>query len=184
MKAQSRRLNGPFAHFPDYPLTDHSLAAALGQLNRIEEAKDALEKAITIAPASFDLYTRQRGPWMRPETTPICSTDCARPAGRDDHDPPPRRHPRRRCAKVRFRRGTSNVTQLRRRTANHPRNEPALAGGSAGHGPCVFDGVASIKRDDRGIRSRASRVQQPSAREGAPMTSILPTGPSVRCGRV
>ena len=26
-----------------------------------------------------------------------------------------------------------------------PKNEPALAGGSACHGPCVFDGVASGK---------------------------------------
>ena len=43
------------------------LAAALGQLGRTAEAKEALEKAITIAPASFDMFVRQRVPWHRPE---------------------------------------------------------------------------------------------------------------------
>jgi adenylate cyclase len=52
---------------PDFPNTYRWLAAALGQLGRIEEAKDALEKAIAIAPASFDMYVRGRVPWMRPE---------------------------------------------------------------------------------------------------------------------
>ena len=42
-------------------------AAALGQVGRIEEAKEALEKAIAIMPASFEMYVRQRVPWMRPE---------------------------------------------------------------------------------------------------------------------
>ena len=40
---------------------------ALGQLGRTAEAKEALEKAITIAPASFDMFVRQRVPWHRPE---------------------------------------------------------------------------------------------------------------------
>jgi adenylate cyclase len=43
------------------------LAAALGQLGRIVEAKEALEKAIAIAPGSFDMFVRSRVPWMRPE---------------------------------------------------------------------------------------------------------------------
>ena len=43
------------------------LAAALGQMGRTAEAKEALEKAIAIAPASFDMYVRGRVPWMRPE---------------------------------------------------------------------------------------------------------------------
>jgi adenylate cyclase len=43
------------------------LAAALGQLGRTEEAREALEKAIAVAPASFDIYVRNRVPWMRPE---------------------------------------------------------------------------------------------------------------------
>jgi adenylate cyclase len=53
--------------YPDYPLTYRWLAAALGQLGRTEEAKEALEKAIAVAPASFDIYVRNRVPWMRPE---------------------------------------------------------------------------------------------------------------------
>jgi adenylate cyclase len=51
---------------PDYPLAYRWLAAALGQLGRTPEAKGALEKAIAIAPAVFDMYVR-RVPWHRPE---------------------------------------------------------------------------------------------------------------------
>jgi adenylate cyclase len=53
--------------YPDYPLAYRWLAAALGQLGRTEEAKQALENAIAVAPASFDIYVRNRVPWMRPE---------------------------------------------------------------------------------------------------------------------
>jgi adenylate cyclase len=52
-----------------YPDREHDyrwLAAALGQLGRIEEAKEALEKAIAIAPASFGRFVRTRVPWHRP----------------------------------------------------------------------------------------------------------------------
>src|SRR5262249_2913432 len=52
---------------PDFPLTYRWLAAALGQLGRIAQAKEALEKAIAIAPTTFDMYVRQRLPWHRPE---------------------------------------------------------------------------------------------------------------------
>jgi len=52
---------------PDFPLSYRWLAAALGQLGRTEEAKEALEKAIAIAPSSFDMYVRGRVPWMGPE---------------------------------------------------------------------------------------------------------------------
>jgi adenylate cyclase len=52
---------------PDFPLAYRWLAAALGQLGRTAEAKKALEKAIAIAPATFDMYVRQRVPWHRPE---------------------------------------------------------------------------------------------------------------------
>jgi adenylate cyclase len=52
---------------PNYPNPYRWLAAALGQLGRIEEAKQALEKAIAIAPAAFDMYVRERVPWRRPE---------------------------------------------------------------------------------------------------------------------
>jgi adenylate cyclase len=53
--------------YPDYPTPFRWLAAALGQLGRAEQAKEALEKAIAVAPASFDMYVRNRVPWMRPE---------------------------------------------------------------------------------------------------------------------
>ena len=50
--------------FPEYPLAYRWLAAALGQIGQIDEAREALQKAIVIAPASFDMYVRQRVPWM------------------------------------------------------------------------------------------------------------------------
>ena len=57
--------------YPDHPLIYRLLAASLGQIGRIEEAKEALEKAIAIAPAEFDSYARgyvrERYPWLRPE---------------------------------------------------------------------------------------------------------------------
>ena len=53
--------------YPDHPLVYRWLAAALGQVGRIEEAREALDKAIAVAPASFELYVRQRVPWHRPE---------------------------------------------------------------------------------------------------------------------
>ena len=53
--------------FPTWPHPYRWLAAALGQVGRIEEAKEALEKAIAVAPAGFAMYVRQRVPWHRPE---------------------------------------------------------------------------------------------------------------------
>ena len=52
---------------PDFPLAYRWLAAALGQLGQSAEAKEALERAIAIAPATFDMYVRQRVPWHRSE---------------------------------------------------------------------------------------------------------------------
>jgi adenylate cyclase len=52
---------------PDFPSTYRWVAGALGQLGRLEEAKAALEKAIAVAPASFDAFVRRRVPWHRPE---------------------------------------------------------------------------------------------------------------------
>jgi adenylate cyclase len=51
---------------PDYPLTYRWLAAALGQLGRTSEAKEALEKAMAMAPASFAMYVRGVS-WHRQE---------------------------------------------------------------------------------------------------------------------
>jgi len=53
--------------YPDYPMTYPWLVAALGQTGRIEEAKQALQNAILIAPGAFDLYVRSRAPWHRPQ---------------------------------------------------------------------------------------------------------------------
>jgi adenylate cyclase len=52
---------------PDYPLPYRWLAAALGQMGRTAEAKEALVTAMAVEPASFDIYVRARVPWMRPE---------------------------------------------------------------------------------------------------------------------
>jgi adenylate cyclase len=53
--------------YPDYPNSYRWLAAALGQLGRTEEAKEALAKAIATVPASFEMYVSKGVPWMRPE---------------------------------------------------------------------------------------------------------------------
>jgi adenylate cyclase len=53
--------------YPDFSNSYRVLAAALGQLGRAAEAREALEKAVSLAPAAFDMYVRQRVPWMRPE---------------------------------------------------------------------------------------------------------------------
>ncbi len=53
--------------YPDHPLVYRWLAAALGQGGQLDEAREALAKAVAIAPASFDLYVRRRVPWHRPE---------------------------------------------------------------------------------------------------------------------
>jgi adenylate cyclase len=53
--------------YPDQSNTYRWLAAALGQTGRIEEANQMLQKAITMASASFDMFVRRRVPWHRPE---------------------------------------------------------------------------------------------------------------------
>jgi adenylate cyclase len=53
--------------YPAFHVAYRWLTAALGQLGRAEEAKDALAKAIAVAPGSFDMFVRNRVPWMRPE---------------------------------------------------------------------------------------------------------------------
>jgi adenylate cyclase len=53
--------------FPEHPWSYRWLAAALGQAGRFEEAMQALQKAIIIAPKSFDVSVRQRPASWRPE---------------------------------------------------------------------------------------------------------------------
>ena len=50
--------------YPDFANMYRWLAASLGQLGRTEEAREALQKAISMAPRSFDLHVRSRPPWM------------------------------------------------------------------------------------------------------------------------
>lgn len=57
--------NEAVSSYPD--LGPRSLAAALGQAGRFDEAKRALQKAIAVAPRSFGMYVRHRAPWFRPE---------------------------------------------------------------------------------------------------------------------
>jgi adenylate cyclase len=52
---------------PDHPWAYRWLAAALGQLGRTCEARDALAKAQSVSPDVFDTFVRQRVPWMRPD---------------------------------------------------------------------------------------------------------------------
>jgi adenylate cyclase len=53
--------------YPEFPNPYRWLAAALGQLGRIEQANEALGRAVAIMPASFEANVRNRMPWMRPE---------------------------------------------------------------------------------------------------------------------
>jgi adenylate cyclase len=53
--------------FPEYPPSYRWLAAAHGQLGRTAEAKEALGKALAIAPVAFEPFGRPQAPWRRPE---------------------------------------------------------------------------------------------------------------------
>jgi adenylate cyclase len=53
--------------YPDQNLAPRWLAAALGQLGLVDEAKQVLQRAIALFPKSFEMSVRQRLPWMRPE---------------------------------------------------------------------------------------------------------------------
>src|SRR5262249_13587925 len=59
--------NQAIRSFPDFPPPHRWLVMALGQLGHIEEAREALERAIAIAPVLFDLLARGHPPWYRPE---------------------------------------------------------------------------------------------------------------------
>jgi adenylate cyclase len=61
-KAAVEAANRAIRSYPNYPNAYGWLAAALGQLGRIEEAKQVLEKAIAIAPAAFDMLCKRARP--------------------------------------------------------------------------------------------------------------------------
>jgi adenylate cyclase len=52
---------------PDLPLNNRWMAAALGQLGRTDEARAVLERSMAISPREYEVYVRNRIPWMRPE---------------------------------------------------------------------------------------------------------------------
>jgi adenylate cyclase len=62
--AKARRM---LREYPDFSNAYRFLAAGLAQLGRVDEAKEALQKAIAAAPETFDLYFSERLPWRRPE---------------------------------------------------------------------------------------------------------------------
>jgi tetratricopeptide (TPR) repeat protein len=68
--------------FPDHSRPYSILAAALGQMGRTAEAKEALEKNIAIAPGAIDAFVRGAYCVYDPRTTPTCSKACARPGCR------------------------------------------------------------------------------------------------------
>src|SRR5436305_592040 len=53
--------------YPDFTMVYRWSAAALAQLGRATEAREALQKAVSRAPGPFDMYVRNRAPWFRPE---------------------------------------------------------------------------------------------------------------------
>jgi adenylate cyclase len=53
--------------YPGFPLIYRWLAAALGQTGPADEAREALNQAISIGGGSFDMYVRERVPWHRAE---------------------------------------------------------------------------------------------------------------------
>ena len=50
-----------------YPQSYRWMAAALGQLGRFDEAREALKQAIDVSPSQFDLHVRGRPVWYRPD---------------------------------------------------------------------------------------------------------------------
>jgi adenylate cyclase len=53
--------------YPEYALAYRWLAASLGQLGRIAEARKALRQARMPSQATFDFFVRSRPPWFRPQ---------------------------------------------------------------------------------------------------------------------
>ena len=51
------------ARHPEHPLAYRLLAAAFGQLSRVDEASNALRKTIEVSPQAFDNYVRRPVPW-------------------------------------------------------------------------------------------------------------------------
>jgi TolB-like protein/Flp pilus assembly protein TadD len=57
--------------YPQHPIAYRWLAASLGKLNRVDEARSALQSLQTISPSSFDMYVRQRPKYCSVEYAPM-----------------------------------------------------------------------------------------------------------------
>ena len=57
----------PLARYPNNTMPHRWLAAALGQLGQTDEAREALDTAMTADPKAFDRFVRYRVPWHRRE---------------------------------------------------------------------------------------------------------------------
>jgi adenylate cyclase len=51
----------------DNPMLYRWLAASLGQVGWLQEAREALRRAVELSPDTFDIYVRSRPPWFRPQ---------------------------------------------------------------------------------------------------------------------
>jgi adenylate cyclase len=51
---------------PDKHVAYRYRAAALGQLGRIEEAKQALQESIGLLPGEYSFFVKSRPPWIPP----------------------------------------------------------------------------------------------------------------------
>jgi adenylate cyclase len=54
------------AQYPGYPQPYRWLAAALGQLNRTNEAREVLRQAMDVSPSGFDFFVHNRPLWFLP----------------------------------------------------------------------------------------------------------------------
>jgi adenylate cyclase len=59
--------NWAITEYPAYPNPYRWLAASLGQLGKVEEAGEALRKAVTVSPTGFDMHVRSRPAWFLSE---------------------------------------------------------------------------------------------------------------------
>ena len=65
--AAAEVMNETIRSYPHHTRAYYLLAAALGQQGRIAEARKALQKAISVAPKSFEVFVHHRDPRYRPE---------------------------------------------------------------------------------------------------------------------
>jgi adenylate cyclase len=59
--------NWAITEYPTYHTPYRWLAASLGQLGKVEEAREALRQAVAVSPTGFDMLVGSRPPWFLPE---------------------------------------------------------------------------------------------------------------------